>query len=127
MEGPEDGYRQCECGIGHEKFRPLCVYSKQLLLAKFALNSSVSKSTGYVPFELVQGDMLRLSIATPSDAESMPGLKAFAEQARNNLLRAHDAILDSRIEQTHHACHDALARKRRAGEVIIDPFPNQWQ
>ena len=36
---------------------------------------------------------------------SIPGVKHFVEKALQNLSEAHDAIIDSRVRQTHHANH----------------------
>ncbi|GJE91950.1 chromo domain-containing protein [Phanerochaete sordida] len=74
----------------------------KLPMVEFALNSSVNSSTGYAPFELVQGTMPRMVHQLPKE-NHVPGAKAFVERAVLNLCAAHDAIIDSRIHQTHHA------------------------
>ncbi|GJE94878.1 hypothetical protein PsYK624_110540 [Phanerochaete sordida] len=83
-------------------------WATHLPLAEFALNSSISSSTGFAPFELTYGDLPRM--AQPEImAKVAPGVQRFVEQARDNLLRAHDAIIDSRVHQTYHvntARHD---------------------
>jgi transposase InsO family protein len=69
-------------------------WSDKLPQAEFAINSTVSVTTGHTPFELNYGytpSSLRL-VATEV---SFPGVRAFAEQARVNLMRAHDAIIES--------------------------------
>ena len=74
-------------------------WSKKLPQAEFAINSTVSVTTGHTPFELNYGytpSSLRL-VATEV---SFPGVRAFAEQARVNLMRAHDAIIESRTRST---------------------------
>ncbi|GJE92037.1 polyprotein [Phanerochaete sordida] len=77
-------------------------WANQLPLVEFALNASVSSSTGYAPFELTYGAMPRM--AQPNISEKVaPGVRRFAEHAREVLLRAHDAIIDSRVHQTYHA------------------------
>ncbi|EPQ53604.1 hypothetical protein GLOTRDRAFT_12161, partial [Gloeophyllum trabeum ATCC 11539] len=64
--------------------------------------SSISKSTGYTPFELNYGTMPR--IATTLDPDPvMPGVRQFAERALLNLAHAHDAIIESRVIQSHYA------------------------
>lgn len=83
----------------------------QVPLVEFALNSSVSRSTGFAPFELNYGVMPRMTVPDAHDA-SVPGVRQFADRAAANLLRAHDAIIDSRVHQTHHA------NKRRRDEDI---------
>lgn len=74
----------------------------KLPLVEFALNSSVSKSTGFAPFELVQGTMPRM-IQAIGPPRALPGVQQFAEKAVDNLIQAHDAIIDSRVHQTYHA------------------------
>ena len=57
---------------------------------------------GYTPFELNYGYMPR-SGQHISTNTTFKGVKQFAQQAVWNLLDAHDAILDHRIEQTHYS------------------------
>ena len=79
-------------------------------MVEFAINSAVSASTGFAPFELNCGFLPRMFQELPPS--SLPGVQHFAEQARDNLLIAHDAIIDSRVHQTHHA------NKRRRDEQV---------
>ena len=69
------------------------------------MNSNVSLTTGFAPFELNQGYMPRTGIPTTVDTH-FRGVKQFAEQARLNLLAAHDAIIENRVLQTFHAKED---------------------
>jgi hypothetical protein len=69
---------------------------------EFAINSSVSASTGYSPFELNYGHLPDSSGFFKSVSAS-PGVKEFAEKARWNLLEAHDHIITYRTQQTYHA------------------------
>jgi hypothetical protein len=74
-------------------------WSDKLPQVEFAINSTVSEATGHTPFELNYGfnpSSLRL-VATEI---TFPGVRAFAEQARINLMRAHDAIIESRTRST---------------------------
>ncbi|EIM79064.1 uncharacterized protein STEHIDRAFT_34298, partial [Stereum hirsutum FP-91666 SS1] len=64
--------------------------------------STVSSSTGYAPFELNYGYMPRW-MTTPVGESPYRGVSYFAERARANLLRAHDAIIESRVNQTYYA------------------------
>ena len=70
-------------------------------MVEFAMNSNVSSTTGFAPFELSQGYMPRTGIPTMVDTH-FRGVKQFAEQARSNLLAAHDVILENRISQSFH-------------------------
>ena len=42
-------------------------------------------------------------ISQPITGSAASGVLAFAQQAQDNLIRAHDAIIASRVHQTHHA------------------------
>lgn len=76
---------------------------QRIPLVEFALNSNISSSTGFAPFELNYGYMpTMIGGITPNDA-SKPGVKKFVTQALSNLAMAHDAIIESRVMQTHHA------------------------
>jgi transposase InsO family protein len=81
-------------------------------IVEFALNSNISATTGYAPFELNHGFIpplsQRLSVNT-----RFTGVKQFAQQALWNLTAAHDAIIESRVVQTHHA-----NSTRRTGSTI---------
>lgn len=72
-------------------------------LVEFAINSSINETTGYAPFELVHGYMPRMLREVRYTHEAPPGVRAFAVQAMQNLYDAHDAIIASRVFQTHHA------------------------
>ena len=71
-------------------------------MVEFTMNSNVSSTTGFAPFELSQGYMPRTGIPTMVDTH-FRGVKQFAEQARSNLLAAHNTILENRILQSFHA------------------------
>ena len=74
----------------------------RVLMVEFAINSSVNTTTGYAPFELNHRYMPRSGqhIATNT---TFKGVKQFAQQAVWDLLDAHDATLEHRIEQTHYS------------------------
>jgi len=76
-------------------------WPKHLPMVEFALNSSVSQSTGFAPFELTYGYIPK-TIQTIGESE-FAGVQDFAENARNLVMRAHDALIESRVKQTHHA------------------------
>ena len=71
-------------------------------MVEFAMNSNVSSTMGFAPFELNQGYMPQTGIPTTVDTH-FRGVKQFAEQARLNLLAAHDVIIENRVLQTFHA------------------------
>jgi len=63
-------------------------------MVKFALNSSMSVSTGYAPFELNYGYIPQLGQCLRTDTMFV-GVKQFAQQALWNVMMAHDAIIAS--------------------------------
>ena len=75
--------------------------SSQCRPHKFVLNSSVSASTGYVPFELNYGYIPQLGQHLNADTK-LVGVRQFTEQALWNVTAAHDAIIAARVMQMHH-------------------------
>ena len=71
-------------------------------MVEFAINSSINATTGYAPFKLNYGYM-RQSGQHISTNTIFKGVKQFPQQAVWNLLDAHDAILEHRIEQMHYS------------------------
>lgn len=76
-------------------------WPKHLPMVEFAINSSVSASTGFAPFELTYGYIPKM-IQSVGMSE-FTGVQDFADNARDMVLRAHDALIESRVDQTHHA------------------------
>jgi hypothetical protein len=69
-------------------------------LAEFAINSNISSTTGFAPFELNYGFLPTLVGGIKPQDTAHPGVRQFVDQATNNLQMAHDAIIESRIVQT---------------------------
>jgi hypothetical protein len=67
-------------------------------MTEFAINSSVSASTGFVPFELTYGYLPRIIQSVEESLFS--GVQDFTDDARDMV---HDAIITSRVNQTHQA------------------------
>jgi hypothetical protein len=76
-------------------------WPKHLPMTEFAISSSVSASTGFAPFELTYGYLPRI---IQSVGESLfSGVQDFADNVRDMVIRAHNAIIASRVNQTHQA------------------------
>ena len=71
-------------------------------MVEFVLNSSVSATTGYAPFELNQGYMPQIGMLTSFDT-TFKGVKQLVLQVKWDLMVAHDVIIANRIQQTFHA------------------------
>ena len=71
-------------------------------MVEFVLNSSVSATTGFAPFELNQGYMLQIGMLTLFDT-TFKGVKQLALQAKWDLMVAHDVIIANHVQQTFHA------------------------
>ena len=71
-------------------------------MVEFVLNSSVSATTGFAPFELNQGYMPQIRMPTSFDT-TFKGVKQFVLQAKWDLMVAHDTIIMNRVQQTFHA------------------------
>ena len=86
---------------------------KRLPVVEFAINSSISRTTGMAPFEINYGYMPRMMKELPATSRSPPGVRTFAMDAVRNMAIAHDAIIAERVFQRHDA------NKRRRGEPTI--------
>ena len=71
-------------------------------MVEFVLNSSVSATMGFTPFELNQGYMPQIRMLTSFDT-TFKGVKQFTLQAKWDLMAAHDVIIVNRIQQKFHA------------------------
>lgn len=90
-------------------------WRRKLPMVEFALNSTSSSSTGFAPFELTRSYMPRM-VQTVEHSE-LPGVRQFADAVLENLDAAHDAIIESRIVQTHHANRRRRDENMDAGDV----------
>jgi len=72
-------------------------------MVEFAINSSVSGTTGYAPFELNGGYMPSMIKEIRNDEAFANGIKAFALTALHNIADAHDAIIEARVFQAEEA------------------------
>jgi hypothetical protein len=71
-------------------------------MVELTLNSNVSATTGFGPFELNHGYMARIDLSVNTDT-TFKGVSQFAQQALWILVAAHDAILEHRVDQTFHS------------------------
>jgi hypothetical protein len=70
-------------------------------MTEFAINPSMSASTGFVPFELMYRYLPR--IIQSVGESSFAGVQDFANDVQDMVIRAHDAIITSHVNQTHQA------------------------
>src|SRR5260221_6333545 len=66
-------------------------------MTEFTINSSVNKTTGFAPFELIYGHLPQMVTSIPSS--EFIGVQDFTQKDLDNLQSAHDAILMNRIRQ----------------------------
>ena len=71
-------------------------------MVEFALNSSVSATTGFTLFELNQGYRPHIGMPTLFDT-TFKGVKQFTLQAKWDLMAAHDMIITNHVQQMFHA------------------------
>ena len=64
-------------------------------MLEFAINSSINKSTGFAPFELNGGYMPSMICKYRVTNNVPPGIRDFADKALQNLMDAHDSIIES--------------------------------
>jgi len=88
-------------------------------LTEFAINASISATTGYAPFELNGGHMPSMIREIRSDEAIPKGIKDFANQALQNLADAHNAIIESRVFQAKNAnTKHSEEPKIKAGDLV---------
>ena len=86
---------------------------------EFAINVSISASTGYAPFELTGGYMPAMLRELTSDIKPPPGVQVFVEHAIRNLVEAHDAIIAAHVFSTEQVnCHRWGNLKTVAGSLV---------
>ena len=78
-------------------------WAEKTPMVEFALNSAISGSSGFAPFELTYGYRPNMNPGITPEPSSTPGVKHFVTRALRNLADAHDAIIESRVRQTHNA------------------------
>lgn len=78
-------------------------WATRLPLVEFAMNAAVSSTLKMSPFEINYGWRPSLNNLGAAEESTFPGVEKFAEQAKSNLLAAHDALITSRIPQTYYA------------------------
>ena len=81
-------------------------------MVEFAINSSISKSTRYVP--TLQGILDQVPITLK------PGVREFANQVHRYLMEAHDSVIAAQVRQTFHA------NKQRWEEPLYNPGDRVW-
>ena len=112
------------CNVGQIFHTIVCNDQKdwvdQVDLTEFAINSSVSGTTKYAPFELNNGYMPSIICEIWSDDVAPKGIKDFAKQALQNLADAHNAIIEARVFQTHHANNQPTTKPRLTkGDLVL--------
>lgn len=72
-------------------------------MGEFAINASVSVTTGYAPFEIVQGRIPAMIHEIVNPESAPPAVRDFAQAALEHLQEAHDAIIEARVFQATNA------------------------
>jgi hypothetical protein len=87
---------------------------EKINMVEFAINLSISASTGHAPFELNNGYMPQMLKEFQREEAMSKGIKEFAAQALSNLALAHNAIIEARTFQTFYA------NQKRGEEITIN-------
>jgi transposase InsO family protein len=74
-------------------------WASKLLTIEFAMNSACSQTMGYPPFMLNNSHMPQPMIW--HNNTEYPGICKFAQQMKDAILTAHDAILSTCVKRTH--------------------------
>jgi hypothetical protein len=72
-------------------------------LVEFAINSTISNASGFAPFKLNCSYVPSLNLGAQPEHSSVPRVKHFVNKVLQNLSEAHNAIIESRVHQMHHA------------------------
>jgi hypothetical protein len=70
-------------------------------MTEFTINSSLSTSTGFTPFELTYRYLPQ--IIQSVGESSFAGVQDFTDDVQDMVICAHDTIIASHINQTHQA------------------------
>jgi hypothetical protein len=94
-------------------------WAEKIPLVEFVINSAISSSSGFAPFELNTGYIPSINLGVHPEPTSVPGVKYFVHKAIHNFIEAHDAIIESRVCQTHQAnCWHAQEDTFTAGDLV---------
>ena len=88
----------------------------KLPAVEFAINSARSSTTGFSPFQLNYGRNPSSLIWKVED--EFPGVQKFAEQMKLAIMRAHDSIIASRIENTVQANKKRTLANYKEGDLV---------
>jgi len=72
-------------------------WAEKIPMVEFTLNSTISTSSGFAPFELSYGYVPSINPGIIPELSAVPGVKYFIACALRNLLHTHDAIIESRV------------------------------
>ena len=78
-------------------------WAQRIPMVEFAMNSAVSATTGFAPFEVNYGWTPTMIAEIDVKDVRFKGVQQFAEHALETIDAVHDAIVASRIKQTHYA------------------------
>ena len=86
---------------------------------EFAINASISESTGFAPFEL-DGTYMPMMIRQLPESNTAPlGMRTFAQQVLQNLAAAHEAIIVNHVFQQHYAnAHRHQEHTIKQGDLV---------
>ncbi|KXN89041.1 hypothetical protein AN958_06392 [Leucoagaricus sp. SymC.cos] len=73
---------------------------EKVSLTEFVINSSISASTGYAPFELNGAYMPSMLKEVQGDNSPPQGIKKFAEVVLTNIAAVYDVIIEVWVFQT---------------------------
>jgi len=72
-------------------------WSEKIPMVEFTLNSAISTSSRFAPFELSYGYIPSLNPGIIPESSAVPGMKYFITRALRNLSNTHNAIIESQV------------------------------
>jgi hypothetical protein len=80
-----------------------CDWGEKIPMVEFTLNSALSSSSGFAPFELNYGYIPSINLGFKLEPSCVPSMQHFVECVLRNLTDAYNTIIESCVCQTHHA------------------------
>ena len=94
-------------------------WAEKIPMVEFVLNSAISTSSGFTPFELSYGYVPSINPGIIPESSAVPSVKYFVTHTLRNLSHVHNAIIESRVQQTHNAnCHHHEDDTFMAGDQV---------
>jgi hypothetical protein len=120
MDGVTEQVNRSICQIFHALIQPdQRNWVEKAPLVEFAINSTISSTTGFALFELTSGMVPQMMHEVVKEEHTPPSVRSFAVKPLCNMAVAHNMIIAVRVFQTHHTNKKCIEEKPlSAGELV---------